>query len=74
MNKHLKSLLMTKEKVLPKVRKLNTIIVEVWDIMLMIVIVPKMSKSLCRQYGVTQDSEESASTTSEATKYDPNDL
>ena len=48
MNKHLKSLLMTKEKVPLKVRKLNAIIVEVWDIMPMIVLFPKMSKSLCR--------------------------
>ena len=52
MNKHLKSLLMTKEKVLPKVRKLNAIIVEVWDTMLMIVLVQKISKSLCMQRGV----------------------
>ena len=45
---------MRKEKVLPKVRKLNAIIVEVWDIMLIIVLAPKMSKSLCKQHRVTQ--------------------
>ena len=43
---------MTKEKVPLKVRKLNAIIVEVWDIMPMIVLFPKMSKSLCRQHAV----------------------
>ena len=43
---------MTREKVLLKVRKLSVITVEVWDIVLMIVLVSKMPKSLCRQYGV----------------------
>ena len=45
---------MTKEKVPLKVRKLNALTVGFWDIMLMIVLVPKISKSLSRQHGVIQ--------------------
>ena len=52
MNKQLKNLLITKEKVPPKVRKLDTIIVDVWDIMLMIVLVLNTLKSLCKHHGV----------------------
>ena len=43
---------MRKEKVPPKVRKFNALTVEVWDIMLKIVLTPKMPKSLCKQHGV----------------------
>ena len=42
-----------KGKGFSKGKKLNVITVEVWDIMLMIILVLKMSKSLCRQHGVT---------------------
>ena len=35
-----------KEKVLPKVRKLNALTMEVWNIILKIVLAPKISKSL----------------------------
>ena len=44
---------MRKEKVPPKVRKLNALTIEVWDIMLKIFLAPKMPKSLCKQHGVT---------------------
>ena len=43
---------MRRENVIPKVRKLSVITVKVWDIMLMIVLVPKMPKSLCNQQRV----------------------
>ena len=43
-----------KEKIPPKVRKLDALTMEVWDIMLMIVLVLKILKSLSRQHGVTQ--------------------
>ena len=52
MNKHMKSLLIRNEKVPPKVRKLNALTMEVWDTMLMIILVPKILKILCRQHGV----------------------
>ena len=48
MNNHPKR----KEKVPLKVRKLNALTVEVWDIMLKIILAPKMSKSLYKQHGV----------------------
>ena len=41
-----------KEKVPPKVRKLNALTAKVWDTLLMIILSPKISKSLCRLLGV----------------------
>ena len=43
---------MGKEKVPPKVRMLNALTMEVWDIMLKIVLAPKTPKSLCKENGV----------------------
>ena len=39
-------------KVPPKVKKLNVLIVEVWDTLLLIVLALKISKSLCRLHKV----------------------
>ena len=43
---------MGKEKVPPKVRMLNALTMEVWDIMLKIVLAPTMPKTLCKENGV----------------------
>ena len=48
MNKHPKKRI----KVPPKVRKLNALSVQVWDTLIMIVLAPKILKSLCRLLGV----------------------
>ena len=42
-----------RKKVHPEVRKLNTLIVEVWE-RLKIVLVLNISKILCKQHGVIQ--------------------
>ena len=41
-------------KVFRKVKKLNVLTIEVYDTLLLIVLAPKISKSLCRIYEVTQ--------------------